>query len=278
MNDLIILPFYYTFKTRYNSISGKIGYILTNILPIYLYIYTFLKEKSLLKITIITLIAMCSYMSIYEIGYIFNDTITIKKEKNPTLRLTFQEILSVQKKIKKIVVQKIIVSLIFIFFLKLILKEINIYNYIITFMLTISVYCIHNFYRNSKITYITFFLLSTLRFFSPVSFVLPLKLNFSYLIPIVLYNSLIRNFEQIGNEKYKFKKLNINKNKNGFRVGYYLLMICILKLYPEFLLKNFKNVLYYLFIYRVLIYLFLKLKLNLLNNLIMKKDSISFKN
>lgn len=249
----LVVPYYYTLKTRTKGKIDKITYILNNIVPIVLYNITILKEEKLVYIFLNSVLVLSSYISIYEIGYIYNDVITIEKEENPTLRLKIEELNIIKKNIKTIFLLKIIISISLIIIINLIFIRKDNKPYLIGCILTLLVYYIHNNVRNARINYITFFLLSTLRFFTPISLFLFKENIFRYLLDVILTNSLIRNFEIIGYKKYFIKNINIYKKRHGFRVIYYIILIL-------FNIVGNKCVIYYMLIYRSSIYglIFLK--------------------
>ncbi|MGL4934738.1 MAG: hypothetical protein ACRC51_04620 [Cetobacterium sp.] len=242
----------------------KVAYIFTYIIPVVL--MGLLNSTKLLMIEdllkIILSILIC--IGIYEIGYILNDTISIKKEKNPTLRLEENEIKYIQKNINKILILKFVVSTLLFIILKLAFNLVLV-RYVLVVVLILAVYYIHNNFRNNKITYITFFCLSTLRFFTP-NYLLAESNNeiINLLLSTVLLFSLIRNFEEIGHKKYYIKNINIHKIRHEFRVGYYLAVLLIVtlisKVYIRYSLQNIKLIIGYLLLYRFTICILLKYK------------------
>lgn len=256
------IPLYYTYKSRMKTNLQKVAYIFTYIIPVVLMgllnSTKFLIIEDVLKIILSILICM----EIYEIGYILNDTISIKKEKNPTLRLEENEIKYIQKNINKVLILKFIVTTVLYIILKLIFN-LSLIKYIIVVILILGVYYIHNNFRNNKVTYITFFCLSTLRFFTP-NYLLAHSNNeiLNLLLSTVLLFSLIRNFEEIGHKKYYIKNINIHKIRHGFRVGYYLIVLLVVTTLQNlnYNLKNIELLIYYLLIYRLSIYILLKIK------------------
>lgn len=258
----LMIPYYYTLKTRCKDKISKITYILSNIIPIILYNITILKEEKLIYIFLNSIFVLCSYISIYEIGYIYNDVITIEKEENPTLRLKSKDLNIIKENLENIFLSKVFISIFLMIIIKLIAQKINIFLYFILCISTLLVYYVHNNVRNTKINYLTFFLLSTLRFFTPISLFLFKESIFIYLFDIVVINSLIRNFEIIGYKKYYVKNLNIYLRRHGFRVIYYIFLII-------FNLVNNKGIVYYMLFYRTLIYI-----LNFFRNYLKKGKKI----
>lgn len=156
------LPVLYTIKTRYSSNFKKLVYILTYILPEAILLYLECKEKLPLTIIIpIFFISILSYINIYELGYIYNDTETIKNENNPTKRLSDSQLLIYEK-------YKIL-----IYFIRFI--QIGILNTVLSFFIspksivwfcsieifTLIIYWIYNHVRGNLAMFFYFFLIST---------------------------------------------------------------------------------------------------------------------
>jgi hypothetical protein len=82
------IPFLYNYHTRLKSIDKLVSWIIIYIIPV-LYFSVYLQSRLVgihdvgLALLYITLI-----YTLYEIGYIENDTETIKNEANPTIRLS----------------------------------------------------------------------------------------------------------------------------------------------------------------------------------------------
>ncbi|WP_055069309.1 hypothetical protein [Clostridium massiliamazoniense] len=227
MNKFII-PFYYTFYTRIKGKSKRIAYIFTFILPIYIYIIAFNRSFTLVDF-IASILGFIGLMSVYEVGYINNDVITIQYEKNPTLRLKEDEILYARERIGKIRFIKYIISLIVIGILGAL--NCNYIYYTVGLILIYIVYLAHNKVRDKK-SIITFFFLSILRYITvPLMFSYSLNMKvdkgLNLYISIVLFILIIalpRTIEKAAEKKYNISSLEIIKKKTTeFRVIYYIL-------------------------------------------------------
>lgn len=252
-----IIPFYYTFYSRIKGKSKRIAYLFTFIIPIMLFAFTTLNSigGTFYNGFIGTIIALLGTMSVYEIGYIRNDVFTIKKEINPTLRLTKDECEFVEKNIKNILIFKYsiaVISVIIIFLLGLQGIE-----YFLGLVLIEVFYYAHNNIRN-RWSILSFFILSTLRYCVPL-----VIFNQNVLIAIsvfVLVASIPRTFEKAAEKKYNIKfmiSIFDALDKNLFRVIYYLALS--VNILAQVMIGDIKSVyivvsVYYL-LYRGLIYL-----------------------
>ena len=168
-------------------------------------------------------------MSIYEVGYINNDVITIQYEKNPTLRLKEDEIFYARERIGKIRAIKYIIALIIIGIL--VMLNCNYIYYTIGLILIYIVYLAHNKVRDKK-SIITFFFLSLLRYITvPLMFSYSLSIRgdkgLNLYISIWLFMLIIalpRTIEKETEKKYNISSLDIIKKKTTeFRVIYYVI-------------------------------------------------------
>ncbi|HFO5149574.1 TPA: hypothetical protein ACHJRG_004980, partial [Escherichia coli] len=83
------VPFLYFYKTRLRSIIKLISWGVIYLVPIFLSTFSF---ANIDYYFISYFVVLTLTYNLYEIGYIQNDTETIKKEHNPTLRLSRDEL------------------------------------------------------------------------------------------------------------------------------------------------------------------------------------------
>ncbi|MGL5049646.1 MAG: hypothetical protein ACRC6E_03325 [Fusobacteriaceae bacterium] len=213
------IPFYYTLKTRTLKINKKISYIFTYLFPVFI---LFFRASFDLKSLFAFFLSLIGTISIYEVGYLENDIKTVKKEINPTLRLKESETLDIESNFYKIIFIKYFISGLIVYILSF---KFKISYFILGLFLIQIIYLFHNRIRN-KINLISFFLLSTLRYLTPL-LIRVNDINYNF-FQILLYISLVRLLEKSSEEKYKIKFLSFVKNNLGiFRVLYYVLVIFI---------------------------------------------------
>lgn len=252
---LSIIPFYYTFSKRLNNLFLIGSFILSYIIPIFILSFELKYKENILIFTFNVLLNIAAYTSIYEIGYIMNDVITVKREKEPTIRLCEHERRSIEENIVKICFSKIMISLLLFEILKKI-NHVNNYKYILVILATLIIYCIHNLIRDNRINFFTFMFLSFLKFVSPI-YLLYGVIDEKIIAQIFLYLVIIRNFELIG-KKYRFLSINFYKIKDKFRVFFYFFIIIFTFIFKLEIKDNI--VLFYLFVYRLMGYLIIRSK------------------
>jgi len=236
------LPFEYTFRTRIKTKAERISWLI--IFPLFLAFLSLLEIESGHWIKV--LFAFLIIMSSYEIGYIYNDNITVLKEKSPTERTkTFCNNFTYQKGIASC----------FVWFIVLISTYYLLYDDFFTYYL-ISVFFViqivffaHNRIRN-RFNIITYLLLVSCRY------LLPIFLFVEPTIAVLVFFTfpVCRTIEHACKLKYGLYYLyEYITNFDLYRVLYYSLMSTFVFMITE--IDIFYLTLYF-FIYRFLTYIF----------------------
>lgn len=90
MNLYFYIPYLYTIKTRLGKKGRFLSYFLILVIPP-AYFALLQQSETGIKELVYVLLGLLYVQNLYEIGYIQNDTETIKKEVHPTLRLSIEE-------------------------------------------------------------------------------------------------------------------------------------------------------------------------------------------
>lgn len=225
------IPGYYLFHSRLKRKTEIISLVYVYPLFLFLLIY-FWGDFDLAKFGLVFIVYFLTWLSFYEIGYLENDVFTIKKEKQPTLRISENAISTVEENYKKILSIRILIGLcsasILFLFNYLDWFSLNILGLFFSILITRLSFWLHNKLR-SRWNIITYFFLSCGKYLSiPILFYYHLP-NFTFLIAIILLLFPIpRTLEHAAKIKYdlvKFGKLIGNLDK--FRIIYYLLIVII---------------------------------------------------
>ena len=256
-----IIPFFYTFYSRVKNNGKRIAYFFTFIIPVLIYglIVSYDSEKNMIITIIAIVVGLIGTMSIYEIGYIRNDVFTIKKEKNPTLRLSENDLIYVENNITIILIIKYLFSILSVIIISFL--EFKYTNFFIGLILIEIVYFIHNKVRG-KLSIFSFFVLSTLRYVTPL---LVINTNIYVIILVFIFSiSIPRTIEKASDFKFniKFLQFVLNSDLNLLRTIYYIIVVMITLVLG--ISKNIADVfivvsIYYL-IYRTSILVVSKLK------------------
>lgn len=105
-----IVPFLYFLKTRLKGKVQRVSWVFIPSFILFNYFASLAEFKNI--VLLIISITLINYM--YENGYLQNDIKTTKKEKNPTLRLSPEQMQKVDKNWNKIVFLRATVSLVLI--------------------------------------------------------------------------------------------------------------------------------------------------------------------
>ena len=206
------LPVGYVFQSRIITIAERISWLL--IFPIFLLFIVLLNNGGVIHFIISFLIVL----SAYEIGYLYNDVITTKNEKDPTIR---HEAFHEDNFLYCLAIRSFFCAfLCAVLFYVYGIKEFSLG--VISVLVINFIFYMHNKIR-SRFNVITYFLLVSSRYIFPVILLIePIQF-----IWIVLIFPLCRTLEHACKKKYKLIFLTrIIGKPDTFRV-YYLLFITI---------------------------------------------------
>jgi hypothetical protein len=226
-----ILPFYYLYASRLKRPAELLSLIW--IYPVFLFVFLFgFYQVGLFPNSVSFIIGFFAWMSIYEIGYLENDALTIRKEKNPNIRISLDDILLVQKNFGSICIIRVFV---FIFLILLtsvfgLFSQSQLFLFVLLALTARLFFFLHNQFR-SRVNIITYFLLCLSKYgVFPMVF-LGWNYGFEPYWIILLSFPLLRTIEHSVKTKYGLKKLQQTiGNLDTFRVKYYgvLLLIAII--------------------------------------------------
>ena len=244
------VPFLYFYKTRLRSIIKLISWGVIYLVPIFLSTFSF---ANIDYYFISYFVVLTLTYNLYEIGYIQNDTETIKKEHNPTLRLSRDELVFYNNHRVYIYFVRLFIS-----FVLTIALAFFVYDKI-NAILVWSILLIFFFYNHvrSRLNLAIHFLLVVFRFVFPVYVITSNVMLLFIMIFIFPVPNLI---ERTSEEKFGFLKLNktIRPNISFFRVVYYFFLslfmgiICIIYNNHNELKTGFYISIFF-FIYRLVI-------------------------
>ena len=231
------IPFLYFIKSRFSSNLKVLSWLLIYFVP--LFIITG-------GVNYINFILMCTLVyTLYEIGYIQNDAETIKKEKNPTERLSKHQLSYYEFNKANIYTFRFLLSFLICYYL----TNNGVSFVYLTFLIT-PVFFIYNHIR-SRFSLLVHFLLVCLRFSLPV-----LLLSNSivlFFISILLF-PFINTFERSGEKRFNYRRSISfqHKYRSLFRVLYYGFLFMVFFLF-SFYVEIEPSILYaffYMMIYR----------------------------
>ena len=223
-NLIFYIPLVYSVCTRHSSWRKAFAFFLRYILPLLLLGY-FSNDFLLWRFVL----GVCLVYSAYEIGYIQNDTETIKCEKNPTLRLSHEQLAYYEA--NKVLIWIIRFVLVMMFSIISFFCGIR-FEIILCPLLLIPMYLIYNNMRNQWNIHIYLFLVF-LRYSVPI-FVAINNLNFAVGIMIFALSPLPSYIERSVKGRFgyynRFFQTYLISDYNyihPFRVKYYLISLVI---------------------------------------------------
>lgn len=225
------IPYIYFLKTRLIGKFQRFSWIFVYFIPvIFLYYQQVILHNIFDYLQLILGVLIVNY--VYENGYIENDVMTIKKEKNPTLRLSSEEIKRIDGNFPKLILVRMMIFVVmyFAYMWCVAMGSVQINN---LYLLWISValqlmYLIYNRVRNL----INLFLILPLSFVRFFGFILPfvtqehlwwwvILATLIYPLPKFLEFSSMKRYSHVFN-------WGLNFNIDRFRIAYYLVLTLLL--------------------------------------------------
>lgn len=216
------IPYTYGLESRSKSIFYKLSFIILIILPILITVIFFGGNN--FKIYIEFALAFTSMYSVYEIGYMVNDTFTTSFEEFPSYWLPQKERKVINKIYPLLISERVLIITIACYAMNVVNVK-NLWLFIIELALLNILFSLHNCVRN-RFNIVTNMLLQALKYCSvPVLFV---NLN-DYPICIIvmcLAVPLIRSIEFLRKKRFNIKWAQ-NMPFDLIRVIYYLVLIVV---------------------------------------------------
>ena len=253
-NIIFFIPLWYTYTTRLKTISKAISLVIIYFIPECVLFYFQQPEMPLSRLLLLSVFAILGVYTVYEIGYIQNDTETIKLEKHPTRRLSAQQLEFYGQYRVSIYVIRIMLACIFSFALYFLTEQQGIFCYSLGLIAILAVYQGYNHKRGYIIT-LFYFLLVSLRY------VVPLMLFSDALTtPLIVLALLIFPIPQTTMFRY-FRKYILKLNPKrlvGYRVVIYA-VLCVVGIglfLVNFFPMSYVCLIAYMFFYRIILFLF----------------------
>ncbi len=208
------IPFLYFIKTRLRQSYQKVSYIFIYFFPVFYFV--FLLGGSWIE----ALGAILLIYSVYELGYMFNDTISEKYECNKTSRLTFEESNYFIRHRWYIVCFRLLCASIICFFM---IEKLQ------SFILIPLILTVFYFYNTGNVRFrlLLHFLLVTIRYVSP--FILSVGFQLPFILYLVLIFPLHNSIERLREDKFGFssyiKNFFLFNTTSGRFIYYFLLSL-----------------------------------------------------
>ncbi|WP_323932096.1 hypothetical protein [Aeromonas hydrophila] len=249
----LYIPLMYTFHTRLLGLKSKVAWIFTYIIPTfiaYMYIYGAEINSVLAEMISFGVSVTCIYGA-YELGYIYNDAELIKREINPTLRLSNNETEFYEKHKLYIYTLRLMV----LFGLLYVLYVVAINTFLSTALSCLAIIVLYVIYNSAR-SMINIPLYSCLVFFRYFGAVF-LFCSISHIFLLWVIYPFVSTIEFAAKDKYKISMLSGLVKNDRYRVLIYFILVALLftfyVAYGELVLLPLILALYFL-LYRTLIF------------------------
>lgn len=249
---MFYIPFLYFINTRSKNIVKSLSWVCIYIIPILLFLMIYKFEFFSIADFYKFLLSLILVYTLYEIGYIYNDTETIKHEKKPTIRLNSEQFVFYETNKTNIYACRCILAVLLTAII--IVMGSPVLLALLPWAI-IFVYTLYNYFR-SRINLLLHFILVVLRYGSPLLIVLGFDSNV-ILITIFIF-PMINLLERCGEKRFDlvFFQSKWFKKHNYLRVFYYFICtligsLCYL-LYGGVTLRTFMLISIYYLLYRSL--------------------------
>lgn len=214
------VPFYYTIVSRLHSFSKFFSWIIIYLIPQFIFSFYFFGSVDYWQAFLGIAFGVALIYTLYEIGYIYNDTETIKKEIQPTLRLDTSQLNYYYEHRVQIYSLRILLALIVSF----IFIHLEQYFFVLLVWCIIPIYAVYNSIRNRWNLPLHFFLV-VIRYCS-VTLLLGGGAAFFYCI---LLFPIINLLERCSEKRFQlpFFQTFIFSNKKDGRYKYYFVSMIV---------------------------------------------------
>lgn len=261
---LFYIPLIYLFRTRPHAV---VSLLFTHLLPI-VTLYCIQLGLSA-QILFCSLLVLLIVESVYEIGYIQNDTETVKTDKNPTWRISEVELDFYHRCKFSIYALRVILVSFSLLFLRSISSDSSILCFGVGLSVMLLVFLFYNSFRG-HINMLLYFVLSGLRYIVPF-LLFPENISFRLVIFLLMIHPFIRTLEFKSSKPFYvttniyFRKYIIRfdvSRLHGFRViAYVLLFLVSVVLYRiSFFSFYYLLIMLYVLLFRAAIYVLYKIR------------------
>jgi hypothetical protein len=224
------LPTYYLFYSRYQTRSAQLSWLAGEVLPL-LFVSAFFFDGSFVDLVPAYLLTRMAFVSLYEIGYIENDTVTIKHEPGAQSRLLAEDHRFFDTHYSLVIALKAAVMLASFVLLVALDRvrdlELNLPAFAVCLALTWSVFALHNRVR-SRANIGTVLMLLWLKYgASFLLFARPADYPAAIGIALTLF-PIAGTIEYASKPHFNLAwAIRINQDIDAFRVKYYLVLVVL---------------------------------------------------
>lgn len=233
------LPLRWTFATRYINVINVINVISFFLIDAMPSCYVVLAFRGFdIDIALYWLLSFYVMFCFYECGYIFNETISVRYEAKPTIRIPEPYFSKILKHVENLVTIRLALGTLGSWILVSKFPE-NRELYVLLVLMLLIAYSVHNFYRN-KINIMTMALEVSLKYMIPICLFVPVQDMSAAFAIIFLTIVLMRLIEYISKKGF-YARIRVIGDVDTFRIKYYgalcifMAAACYLEFFPAIL-------------------------------------------
>lgn len=217
-----VFPFYYLYYSRLRKPEELLSLIW--IYPLFLFLFLFgFYGLELIPNVFSFVLGLIAWMSMYEVGYLENDALTIRREANPNIRIPQRAIEYIQANYKRIFATRVAIflGLVAVLYISGLLSPEQLLVFLGLVLWARLMFFLHNSTRSSINIGTYFFLCATKYLIFPLVY-LGREHGIEPFMVILLSFPLLRTIEHATKKKYGFTKLQTWVGSlDVFRVKYY---------------------------------------------------------
>lgn len=216
------LPLRWTFATRYINVINVISFFIIDAMPS-CYVVLALRGFDI-DIALYWMLSFYVMFCFYECGYIFNETISVRYEAKPTIRIPEPYFSKILKHVENLLTTRLVLGTAGSWILVSRFPE-NKEIYVLLLLMLLIAYSLHNFYR-SRVNIITMAVEVSLKYMIPISLFVPVRDMAAAFAIIFLTIVFIRLIEYVSKKGF-YARIRVTNDVDVFRIRYYALL-CLL--------------------------------------------------
>ncbi|GHT86574.1 hypothetical protein FACS1894137_12350 [Spirochaetia bacterium] len=265
-NHIFFIPLLYTYNTRLRNFTKTMSLVIIYFIPvIYLMVIEGHEILPFKDIILLGCFAVICLYNVYEIGYIQNDTETIRIDNSPTVRLLPENLNYYEKHKTIIYIERLFLSFMFALLMFFLIGNNKAYIlFEISLIIILLLYQLYNRVR-CQILVINYFLLISIRYISPLLLFLD-KLSIELVLTALMIFPIVKTIcfkgDNPGNYIYSlwFRKYILRNNTEKLTeyrvIAYTIMFIVSLGLYLIHIISIYCIIpILYMLFYRFIIWM-----------------------
>ena len=251
-NAVFYIPFGYYYVVRLGTLQKLLSWLLIYIMPTAFYSFM-TYEGAVVPFVLNYLLLLTATFSLYELGYILNDTVAIRYEEQPAIRLYPNNFEHFSRYARLIVLARFSYAILALALLYLINASLFTLPLVANILAIPVIFAIYNSWRSKY----NVWLYPLLVFSRYLPFMLLYRIDGLAILLLFLAFPLLNMLERFSMPRYRFPLMRMliptEESKTMFRVGYYAVLLLILTILYILAIIQYTLILpvLILFVYRI---------------------------